>query len=214
MACANIPGQNAIVAIPAVARSATADGRARIGVLVEGADFYSDPIVSPDGKFLAWLQWHHPNMPWDGTELWVAMFKPDGSHRRRASMSPAARSESIFQPEWSTDSALYFVSDRTGWWNLYRWRGADVEAVHPMEAEFGKPQWTFSMVTYAFVDARRIAATYTEGGRWKLALIDVERRTFEPIDLPVRAARVDQGERGTAIYFIGGSPTESPAIVR
>ena len=91
-------GQNAIVAIPGAA-------------LVEGADFYSDPIVSPDGKFLAWLQWNHPNMPWDGTELWVAVFNPDGSVGSRERVA-GGREESIFQPEWSPDSALYFVSDR------------------------------------------------------------------------------------------------------
>ena len=91
---------------------------------------------------------------------------------------------------------LFFVSDRTGWWNLYRWqRACAVEAVHPMAAEFGKPQWTFSMVTYAFVDANRIAATYTEDGRWKLALIDPMRARFTPVDLPVRADRIDQGRR-------------------
>ena len=126
--------------------------------LVEGADFYSDPIVSPDGKRLAWLEWRHPNMPWDGTELWVAMFAPDGSIGPREHVA-GGRSESIFQPEWAPDGRLYFVSDRTGWWNLYRWdsstsleRGGDaVDAMCPMPAEFGKPQWTFSMVTYACV---------------------------------------------------------------
>ncbi len=183
-------------------------------VLVEGADFYSDPIVSPDGKFLAWLQWHHPNMPWDGTELWVAVFNADGSVGSREKVAGGA-SESIFQPEWSPDSSLYFVSDRTGWWNLYRWRAStslDRAAVHPMAAEFGKPQWTFSMVTYAIVDANRIAATYTEGGRWKLALIDVDARAFTPIDLPIEPLESIKAN-AHGIYFIGGSPTESSAIV-
>ena len=137
-------GQNAIVAVPG-------------HVLVEGADFYSDPIVNPDWKFLAWLQWNHPNMPWDGTELWVAMINPDGSIGSREKIAGGTE-ESIFQPEWSPDSALYFASDRTGWWNLYQWRGLSIEAVHPMEAEFGKPQWTFSQSTSAFVDARTLAA--------------------------------------------------------
>ena len=188
-------------------------------VLVEGADFYSDPIVSPDGKFLAWLQWHHPNMPWDGTELWIAVFNTDGSVGSREKVAGGA-SESIFQPEWSPDSSLYFVSDRTGWWNLYRWRpstslrtsGPSYDLVHAMAAEFGKPQWTFSMVTYAIVDANRIAATYTEGGRWKLAMIDVERREFTPIDLPIEPLESIKANAG-GIYFIGGSPTESSAIV-
>jgi dipeptidyl aminopeptidase/acylaminoacyl peptidase len=188
-------------------------------VLVEGADFYSDPIVSPDGKFLAWLQWDHPNMPWDGTELWVAAFNVDGGVGSREKVAGGA-SESIFQPEWSPDSSLYFVSDRTGWWNLYQWRpstslrasGPSYEPVHAMAAEFGKPQWTFSMVTYAIVDANRIAATYTEGGRWKLALIDVDARQFTPIDLPIEPLESIKAN-ANGIYFIGGSPTESSAIV-
>ena len=155
-------------------------------MLVEGADFYSDPIVSPDGKFLAWLQWNHPNMPWDGTELWVGAFNASGTVGVREKVAGGSE-ESIFQPEWSPDGALYFVSDKTGWWNLYRWQGTEIEAICPMEAEFGKPQWTFSMVTYAFVSATRMAATYTQNGQWKLAMIDVYTKQFEAVELPVQA---------------------------
>ena len=190
-------GENTIVAIPG-------------DVLVAGADFYSDPIVSPDGKFLAWIQWNHPNMPWDGTELWVAMFNPDGSLGSREQIAGGS-AESIFQPEWSPDSALFFVSDRSGWWNLYRWRGLSVDAVHPMAAEFGKPQWTFSMVTYAFVDENRIAATYSEHGTWHLALIDPSANRFTPLDLPVEPIESIKAN-ADGIYFIGGSPTEGAAI--
>jgi len=206
-------GQNSIVAVPG-------------GVLVEGADFYSDPILSPDWKFLAWIQWNHPNMPWDGTELWVAVINPDGSIGSREKIAGGAE-ESIFQPEWSPEGALFYTSDRTGWWNLYRWRpstplragpsaslragGGESDAIHPMEAEFGKPQWTFSMVTYAFVDENRIAATYTEGGRWKLALVDPDARRFTPLDLPVEPVESIKAN-SDAIYFVGGSPTAAPAI--
>jgi len=181
-------------------------------VLVEGADFYSDPIVSPDGKFLAWLQWRHPNMPWDGTELWVAVFNPDGSIGVRENIAGGS-AESIFQPEWSPDGALHFVSDRTGWWNLYRWQGVAVEPLHPMAAEFGKPQWTFSTTTYAFVAANRIAATYVQDGRWKLAFIDTDHRTLTPVPLalqPIESIKASRRE----IYFVGGSATEASAIVR
>ena len=72
----------------------------------------------PTGTKLAWLQWDHPNMPWDGTELWVADAEADGTLGQRRKIA-GGRDESIFQPEWSPDGALYFVSDRTGWWNLY-----------------------------------------------------------------------------------------------
>jgi dipeptidyl aminopeptidase/acylaminoacyl peptidase len=181
-------------------------------VLVEGADFYSDPIVSPDGKFLAWLQWNHPNMPWDGTELWVAAFNAGGSIGVREKVA-GGTDESIFQPEWSPDGALYFVSDRTGWWNLYRWAGTAVEAIHPMAAEFGKPQWTFSMVTYAFAAPDHMAATYVERGEWKLAFINPILKTFQPVDLPVQPLESIKAS-GSDIYFIGGSATEPAAVFR
>jgi dipeptidyl aminopeptidase/acylaminoacyl peptidase len=178
-------------------------------VLVSGADFYSDPILHPDGRRIAWLQWDHPNMPWDGTELWVAEVNAHGLLGARERIA-GGREESIFQPEWSPDGKLYFVSDRSGFWNLYR---SDGGLVHERPADFGKAQWTFSQSTYAFIDASRIAASYTEGGRWKLALIDIGSGAFEPIDLMFEAS---DGVRATsrAVYFIGGSPTEARSIVR
>lgn len=181
-------------------------------ILAGGADFYSDPIVSPGGQSLAWLQWHHPNMPWDGTELCLARFNADGT-LGPATVVAGGPAESIFQPEWSPDGTLYFVSDRSGWWNLHRLRGGTVEIVHAMAAEFGKPQWTFSMVTYAFVSADCIAATYTQEGRWKLAMIDVATRAFTPVSLPVQPLESIQGAPG-ALYFIGGSATEASAVTR
>jgi len=181
-------------------------------VLVSGADFYSDPIVSPAGTSLAWLQWHHPNMPWDGTELCVAAFNADGT-LGPAQLIAGGPAESIFQPAWSPDGTLYFVSDRTGWWNLYRLTNRGPEIVHAIAAEFGKPQWTFSMVTYAFVSADCIAATYTQAGRWKLALIETRSRLFAPVELPVEPLEAIQANTG-AIYFIGGSAADAQAIMR
>ncbi len=90
-------------------------------VLVYGNDFYSTPRLSPDESRLAWLTWYHPNMPWDGTEFWVAEVKRDGSLGQKEMVAGGA-TESIFQPEWSPEGALHFVSDKTGWWNMYRWR--------------------------------------------------------------------------------------------
>src|SRR5207244_4628181 len=103
---------NEIVAVPA-------DGSDAPRVLVCGNDFYAFPRLSPDGRRLAWMTWNHPRMPWDGSELWVADLAPDGavSGARQVAGGP---DESIFQPEWSPEGTLHFVSDRTGWWNLYR----------------------------------------------------------------------------------------------
>jgi dipeptidyl aminopeptidase/acylaminoacyl peptidase len=197
---------------PANTLVAVAMDGSREQVLVSGADFYSDPVLSPDGTRFAWIQWNHPNMPWDGTELWVADVRSDGSLGRSTKIAGGA-DESIFQPEWSPDGRLYFVSDRTGWWNLYRQSGDAAEAIHPMPAEFGKPQWTFSSSTYAFITATRLAVSYTQAGRWKMALVETDPRKFEPLDLRLDATDSIRADTH-AVYFIGGSPTEAPAIAR
>ena len=118
-------------------------------IVVSGNDFYSSPRLSPDGSQLAWLTWNHPNMPWDGTELWVAQLNETGTVIKKEKIAGGV-DESIFQPEWSPDGTLYFVSDRTGWWNLYRWNENKIEPLCPMEAEFGQPQWVFGGSLYGF----------------------------------------------------------------
>ncbi len=181
-------------------------------VLVSGADFYSDPILSADGRRLAWLQWNHPNMPWDGTELWMADIAADGFPGTPVKVAGSS-DESIFQPQWSPNGELFFVSDRSGWWNLYRAGRDGIEVVHTLAADFGKAQWTFSACTYDFIDGDRLAATYTEGGRWKMAIISVGSRRFEPVALPFEPT---DGVRANSrfIYFIGGSPADARAVVR
>ena len=152
-------------------------------VLVDGSDFYGYPSVSPDGSQMTWLSWDHPNMPWDTTELWVADLRDDGTPGEATKLA-GEEGESIFQPEWSPDGTLYFVSDRTGWWNLYRWRGGHIEAVAPMQAEFGAPAWALGTRTYAFESADRIVCEYVENGFWKLATIDTRTTQFTPIESP------------------------------
>ena len=196
-------------AIVAINPGGAADGGR---VLVAGADFYSDPSVSPDGGTLAWLEWHHPNMPWDGTELWTAPITAGGMLGPRTKVA-GGPDESIFQPEWSPDGVLYFVSDLTGWWNIYRQRGGQIEPLRPMAADFGKPQWTFSMVTYAFAGPRRIAATYVQDGRWKAGFIETDPVRWEPIAMPLEVLEgIRADER--SLYFIGGSSTAAPAVIR
>jgi len=181
-------------------------------VLVSGNDFYSSPRLSPDGSRLAWLTWNHPNMPWDGTELWVGDLKEDGS---LGSLKRVAGGidESIFQPEWSPDGTLYFVSDRTSWWNIYRWQDGHIEPLCEMEAEFGRPQWVFGMSTYAFKSASCIICAYTEQGTWRLASIDTETGKLEPIKIPYTDIQRVRASSDLAV-FIAGSPTEPQSIVK
>ncbi len=182
-------------------------------VLVCGNDFYASPRLSPDGTRLAWLTWNHPNMPWDGTELWVAQIAQDGSltNARKIAGGPT---ESIFQPEWSPDNRLYFVSDRTGWWNLYRCRDGQIEALTQFEAEFGQPQWGFGMSTYAFVSGREIICAYVQRGIWHLALLDTATKTLKEIETPYTEISYVRAHSADYVVFRGGSPTETLAIVR
>jgi WD40-like Beta Propeller Repeat len=122
---------NALVALRADAPSAPA-------IIACGADFYSSPRISPGGDRLAWLEWHHPDMPWDGTTLKCARID-DGGGVVDVRTIAGGRSESVFQPAWSPDGTLYFVSDRSGYWNLYRHADGEPRPVCPMSAEFGRP---------------------------------------------------------------------------
>lgn len=182
-------------------------------VAVSGNNFYSSPRLSADGSRLAWLTWNHPNMPWDGSELWVGSFAEDGS--LATSECVAGGSDvSIFQPEWSSDGALYFVSDRSGWWNLHRLnQDGSVEPLCEMPAEFGMPQWGFGMSTYAFESAERIVCAYIENGISKLALIDTRTKTLAPIDSSYTDIRFVRAASGRAVMR-AGSPTEAAAIVK
>ena len=182
-------------------------------VLTSGADFYSNPRLSPDGRRLAWLQWNHPNMPWDGSELWVGEIGEDGMVSS-SELIAGGPQESIFQPEWAPDGTLYFVSDRTGWWNLYRRSGDGDEAVAPMEAEFGLPQWVFGMATYAFLDPRTILATYTRDGTWHLVTIDTESGRAHPDRDAVHRDRRSVRGRRLMRSWSAASPTLPTAIVR
>jgi dipeptidyl aminopeptidase/acylaminoacyl peptidase len=182
-------------------------------VLVSGNDFYSSPRLSPDGKRLSWLTWNHPNMPWDGTELWVGEVNDDGSLGRVKRVA-GGEEESIFQPEWSPDGTLYFVSDRSGWWNLYRQNeDGQIEALHEMQAEFGMPQWVFGISMYAFESAERIICAYIEKGNSKLASLETRTGKFVPIETPYTDITSVHAHSGKVI-FRGGSPTAAASIVR
>ena len=181
-------------------------------VIVSGHDFYSTPRFSPDSTRLSWLAWRHPNMPWDGTELWVADVERSGTIERPMRVT-GGDTDAIFQPGWSPDGTLYFVSDRTGWWNLYRVRNEHAELVHAMTADFGRPQWQLGMSTWAFVDASLLMVAYQQLGRWRLATIDLQTGTFAPVP-----TNLEPGENLVATpahaVFVGGSAATPEAVVR
>jgi dipeptidyl aminopeptidase/acylaminoacyl peptidase len=199
---------NAIVHVD-VSRNVDSNGGR---VLASGNDFYAAPRLSPDGSRLAWLTWNHPSMPWDETQLWVAEVQADGS-LGRAECVAGGPGESVCQPEWSPDGVLYFVSDRGGWWNLYRWQHRRVEPLCPMEADFGRPHWTFGVPTFALESPGRIVCSYTQKGLWHLGLLDTTTRQLQPLATPYTDVWSVRAAAGCAV-FVGASPTDPAAVVR
>ena len=175
-----------------------------------GWDFYSSPAVSPDGSKLAWLSWRHPNMPWASTYLNIAEFDAAGALKNKQ-MIVGSGTESLFQPQWSPDGTLYFVSDRSQFWNLHRWTGSSVESVLPRQAEFGIPQWQFGQSTYAFASASTIIYSCNDNGEWKLGRLDLT--TGSAADYPKKFS-VLFGVRATASTIVVGYSTHNePAAI-
>ena len=200
---------NAIVAVDAVG----AVGATPQGTLFDGSDFCAAPRLSPDGKSLAWLAWNHPNMPWDGTMLLAANVGADG-RLSEAQTVAGGLEESVLQPLWSPDGELHFVSDRNGWWNLYRWRNGAVQSVLEMEAEFARPQWVFDPAAYGFLDDGRIACSYVGRGVWHIGIVDPESGTLTPLDLPY--SEMGRGElrtQGQRLVFSAGAPDRAMSLV-
>jgi dipeptidyl aminopeptidase/acylaminoacyl peptidase len=205
----SVEGQEAANTIAAVQMEGDAVGGQ---TLVAGNNFYASPRLSPDGSRLAWLTWNHPNMPWDGCELWVADMLADGTLGRHVLIA-GGMDESIFQPHWSPDGVLHFVSDLTGWWNLCRWQDGRTEPLTDLRAEFGMPQWVFGMSTYGFASAGRIICTYTQDGVWRLASLDARTKALAPFDLPYTDYFNVCVRPGEAV-FVAASPSQASAIVR
>ncbi|MGK7379718.1 S9 family peptidase [Planococcus sp. 1R117A] len=181
-------------------------------IVLSGNDFYSNPRISPDFKQLAYLTWNHPNMPWDDTQLWLADLNEDGSVSN-ARMVAGGSNESIIQPVWSPGGVLYFLSDRSNWWNIMRLNGSEAEPVCPMEAEFGGPSWVFGEADYGFLNESTILAAYAQSGIMHLATIDAKSGDVTPVENRFTYFSSIHSNGGEAA-FITASPTDFPRVVR
>ncbi|MEL6929656.1 MAG: S9 family peptidase [Cyanobacteria bacterium J06600_6] len=184
----------------------------RITNLVAGSDFYSSPRLSPDGKQLAWLSWNHPDMPWDSSYLWLASLDEDDLISD-PELIAGGREESICEPKWGSDGTLYFSSDRTDWWNIYRRQpNGKVEILHQKSAEFAYPHWVFGLSTYTLVGEKLICA-YSEAGCWHLGSIDLNTKQFT--EIRTRYTNIADLQGGDDfVVFVGGAPTETTAIIK
>lgn len=182
-------------------------------VLVKGADFYSNPRISHDGKQLCWISWNHPNMPWDNTSLSLAEMDSNAELGMPVHIAGGDNEkEAVCQPLWSPDNTLYFISDRSNWWNLYRVINNKVESVKKMEAEFAVPQWSFRECNYDFVNKDIIQAIYRRNGLAYLASMNVNEKSLETIELPYTDFESIVCHENKS-WFLAASPTQFPSIV-
>jgi dipeptidyl aminopeptidase/acylaminoacyl peptidase len=194
-------------------------GAGSVNLLADGHDFFSSPRLSPDGRRLAWLSWDHPNMPWDSTELWVADVDLDRDvvevgRPRRVAGGPR---ESVSEPRWSPDGVLHWISDRTGWWNLYAEDGGDAPLVE-VDADFASPEWVFGNRSYDFLgDGTLFVSWWSEGVKrfGLLARDDIGRPgKLEELDLPFTTGGSIAAAGGSSVVGIFGSPTKATSVVR
>jgi dipeptidyl aminopeptidase/acylaminoacyl peptidase len=197
---------NELVAFPA-------DGSAEPRVIASGHDFYAAPRLDPAGERLAWLTWDHPNMPFDEAELHLASFAADGTLGDERVVA-GGESESVVDPRWSPEGVLHFVSDRTGWSNLYRISGDHMRPLAPTEGAFAEPWWVFARERYAFLPDGRIACIVTRGARDSLELLDPGSGSLERVDLPYTAYSSGVSAQGNRIAFVAAAPTSAAALVR
>jgi dipeptidyl aminopeptidase/acylaminoacyl peptidase len=188
---------NEIVLLPA--------GGGDAEVTVTGPDFVSNPRWRPEGDGLCWIEWDHPNMPWNGTRLIARVGGEDV-------LVAGGPEESVLQPVWEPGGTLLFLSDRSGWWNLYRWWPSDeVEQVIDLDAEIGEPQWVFGRPRYALAVDDSIAFAYWRDGFDHLATVD-QNGLVRDLDLPY-SEWSDLTVTGTTVHAIAASPAEEAAVV-
>ncbi len=185
----------------------------QLTILAKGYDFYMSPAISPDGKKIAWVSWNQPNMPWDGSELWLA--DVEGSKISNAKQIAGDLKISIVDPSFSPKNELYFISDKSGWWNFYRYKNSSIEAICPCEVEFGRPMWIFGDSTYGFIKDGpnlKIAARGITKGIASIYLIDIEHKTKKVLDLPFTSIS-NIYTLNNKIIFTASSPTTTSSLV-
>ncbi|HEX6394331.1 MAG TPA: S9 family peptidase [Acidimicrobiales bacterium] len=201
----HLPGGEVVNDLVAVPSNPRAGQEPR--VLAAGHDFYAAPRISPDGTRLAWLTWDLPDMPWESTVLWTAGIGGDTEVGTPAPLA-GGPNESVTQPRWSPAGVLHYVSDRTGWWNLY---DEDGTALCPVPAEFGRPDWTFGASTYTFVEDGPLVAAWGSKGVEHLGVVAEGRA--EPLS-PSFSYYSSVVAAGRSVIAIAASPTEAAAVVR
>lgn len=192
------------------------NGFGSVKVLHSGFDFYSFPRLTKHGHRICWTCWNQPDMPWDGAELWVADIHPDGTldAAHQIVSGDEQNQQSVYQPLWSDDGILHYINDVSGWSNIYSCRDGVLNALTPIDREFGIPQWVLASSTYAVDSKNQIYAVYIQNGQQQLCHIDAETGHIEPIALPFKNFGDHLLLSQEVLYFRAAGPAVEDAIYR
>lgn len=187
-------------------------------IIAKGYDFYADPIFSPTGKKIAWLQWNHPHMPWDSTELVMGRFEKNVIYD--AKKIDKGRNKSICFPKFDAQGRLYYVMDEKtrsvsssqNWWNIYCYNNNAIQQITSERAEFGEPLWQFGQSSYDFLSNNRIIARMTKQGKDYLVIIEPGNKIFSLIKNDLCGYDSIRTNKKNKVFFIGKSDRESAAI--
>ncbi|GAA1324978.1 S9 family peptidase [Pseudonocardia xinjiangensis] len=184
-----------------------ADAPSEPEVLVTGPDFVAAPRISPDGRSLAWLQWNHPSMPWDDTLLMIRDLETG-----EETVVAGGRGESVAEPRWQPDGSLWFISDRTDWWNIYRWvPDVDIRPVVRIDAEIGVPGWAFGSARFVVLPDGRVVFARQRAGFDGLAVGELDGSVTD-LDLPFSAIGAVRATGTDTVAVVAGSPAAETGV--
>ncbi len=194
-------------------------------VLVEGHDFFANPVVSPDDKHIAWVQWDHPNMPWDCSQASVTQLHIENDSITTAKPKIIAGGEgcSVCQLSFSSDGDLFFAMDKEpaqvdsdNFWNLYRYDldKNETTGVTTDAAEYGEAHWIFGQVRYVVINDNELIACSTNENGDALVHINIASGAIDKIDSGYNDfAQFSLSESRESVFMIAGNSENDGAVV-
>ena len=186
-------------------------------IIARGADFYADPLFSPDGDKVAWLQWSHPSMPWDSTQLMMGRF--DNDSLQNVKKIDGGKGCSVCMPRFDRNGRLYYVKDEIvddtssplNWWNIYCFQEG-TERITSEQAEFGEPLWVFNQSCFDFLPDGCIIAKMVKEQQDYLVILDPETKSLLPIETGLSHYSYIRTDDMGRVYFIGANAEKGPSV--
>ncbi|CEI64486.1 hypothetical protein FVEN_g12367 [Fusarium venenatum] len=190
--------------------------------ILDTADFYYEPSFSPDGSKLAWLEWNHPELPFDAARLYTATWHDQGSISDIRLIAGKDR-EGVAEPRWGPDGSLFFGKEIGNYRRLFRiLPGSDeqheVDVKGLDNAEFGGLRWFQGCHTYAPLSGRYLVAAPVILGQTRMIHIDLESNSWKDIGDTGRLSEVNLDAvarlSDTSVLVIGAGETTGKALYR